>query len=208
MLTRRDMAKIRREALGRVQVRPGNGMSIVPSIGGKPVISSTQSLGGEVGEIQPIPRSGLPVVRGNVFLLNLIPLRENAENLSFEIPFSNVKIYVRMVLTPVKYTTPGAHPPPDTFGIGYANVTDLSVVTGPHGVIPALTNASVSFSAGTESPGEYFFYCAKVFSDGTVMGLTGADGPDDLTYAYSTIVTIGWLPSPGGTHFPPIDLLP
>lgn len=195
--------KITANALARVEVRVGSGMSMTPSKGGKPLLSRLGSSGDSSSSRSTgYPRAGIPRLHGNEFLLNLIPLRENAEDLSVSIPLSNVKIYVRMKMTPVAYASPGP-----LFGISYANVDNLDVMTVPHGTLLPPVDATVNGITGAVTQGTYYFFCAKVFSDGTILGLSGSDGPDDTTYFYSNIVTVGWLFSPAGTHYPPIDLV-
>ena len=197
--------QITEDELSGISIRAGNGMSLNPCEEGQPVLSRRDTASSdEAHEPGGFPRHGSPLRRVSNFLCNLIPIRETSEDLSELIPLSNVKMYVALTLRPVAYL---AATGPDLYDISYAEVVSLSTVLVPHGTTLENENASVGNLDGSETVGRYYFYYARLFSDGTVLGFSGAESNSDIDYFYTNLATIGWLQSPAGTHYPPIDLV-
>lgn len=200
MSLERAIDQITERALARVSVCVGNGASIHPEAGGRGVLSMPLAEVEDEGTVS-YPRHGRPTLRGARFLLNLIPVRGVEVDFYASVPLSNVKVYVRMLMTPVSYNAGGGF-----FGTAYANVDSFDVLTVPHGTIPTRVNAVVDSSSGAVTQGQYFFYYGKLFSDGTVLiGLGSGDGQEDNDYPYVFTNSIGWLL--GGGHYPPIDMI-
>lgn len=194
------LQRITDEVIERMHLRCGGGMTLAP--GG--AILGMDAVESEPGRRVPLPDAGLPEPRGGVFEFNLIPVRGCPVDLEAEIPYGNVKAYVRALVTPVSYEISGL----GTHGISYAGIDSMELVTVPHGAVPTRINATVNAGTGAVSQGVYYFYCAKLFSDGRVQGFGSGDGTDDTDYWYPNITSFGWLPPPSaGTHYPPIDLV-
>lgn len=184
-----------------LSVRAGNGLSLLPD----------GLLSRHAREPDPLrhgaswPRTGLPVVKNNVFVFNLLALCGEGINQYLTVPRANVKAYIRMTTTPIVFSDGGG---PPVFGLESMRVNDMTLITTAHGRSPTRVNASVSSVAGTATNGEYYWFCGKLFSNGTALGLAGAEDTDDLDFFYPNITSYGWLPPPNsGIHFPPVDVI-
>lgn len=185
----------------RLWARTGKGMSLLP--GG--LLTCHPDSGSEQSATTPWPRAGTPDVLNGRFVFNLVPIRGIEVDPRESVALQNAKAYVMLLATPVAYSDGGG---PPLYGVGYANVDSMTLITVPHGATPTRVNATVNSLTGAVTQGTYYFYCGKLFSNGTVQGVASADGSDDVEFFYPNITSFGWMPPPdAGIHYPPIDLL-
>lgn len=196
-----SISRISERALSALNFRAGNGVSLTATEDGSPLLTRHQEQSFTTG-LTGYPRHGLPTPRLNHFLLNMVPVRGESADLERAVPMVNAKLYIKMTLDPVPFFTGAIN------DIAYADVVSLEVMLLPHGWVPDRENATVSTSTGAVTRGEYYFFYATLFSDGTARGFGSSTEQEDLDYPYTRITETGWLLSPIGVHYPPIDLIP
>lgn len=195
-----DISELVGSSMERFSVRSGNGTSLQP---GGVISRHARGDDGSSELVTGFPRAELPDFLGGQFLFNLVPMGGIAQSPFASVPRSNVKAYIKMLMTPTPFTHGGAN-----WDAAYADVDSLTLITVAYENTPARVNASVTILTGAVTQGTYYFYCGKLFDNGTAQGLSSAESQDDIDFFYPNITSFGWLPPPSALiHYPPIDLV-